>query len=90
MAKRSSSSESWQQSDRAIDWVALLVSVVVTGVGSVAAAWWYDIAWRDIASSGFTGPFVFAAMFSGFLGMPAYLVVRLMRGRRRTAMPKGH
>ena len=73
---------------RAIDLPALLVAVVVTGCGALAAAWWYGISWRDITSSGLFGLPFFVGMFAAFLGMPAYFVAYLLRRRAWRDLPK--
>lgn len=70
-----------------LDLVALLLSVLVTGVVAICAAWWYGIAWQDITSAGAFGPPFYAFIFGCFVGLPAYYVSRYLRARRYWTAP---
>lgn len=77
------------RNERSIDLVALLASVIFAAAIAVSAAWWYRITWHDIKTSGVFGFPVFVGMFVGFVGMPAYHVLRHIRASRRKAALEG-
>ena len=76
-----SRTESTMRTTQPRDPIALVVSVFVTWLTALGAAWLYGIAWADIAAAGVFGAPVFVAMFAAAIGVPTYYTLRYLRRR---------